>query len=557
MTAPARQLSIPVIAVSGESTIPGDPVGPRWDEVWSIGGLSRGRATIPLTDVARVLGWDATTAADPVTLLADLRAAVSSTDPRVQTFGQLVAGKSLQNGGADLRDPAVTADQVWLDAATIQLVNWVVARDVLVAVIPVDAVAPGVSTTGGPGQSRPLLTAAGTPCAESLGTADQTSWINWVVNKLGGGVGFGDVSLPGVVDLWVTEATRLTEGAAAAQKAGGRAAAMVGRLNLAASLLSLIAQVNAITVNGVMNPDTLIRHREASDGDKAEVRVDLSFDSSSFDGNDPGFCALSLLSNALGVGLSLPADGAKLSGVEVLVTPGQNFPDRVYFGDSGDLKRVTDQGGSITIVVQGHARPKTLPQTAKERLDEFGLRYAAQVEEVTAQSLLNIFMDGLSLAGGVPSGALDVARTLHFDLGEFAYRFIDYETGYRVDQTWLGGYRLSGEVCDLEQPFVIRADGSAIGAYVGDLTITPAPGGAVSYALVGTFGGFLSGQGSGGGQIDATADPPTLTLTAGSFTAKFPSPIGNAPVGEGGAHFAGAESAPILLVPDPTACGGS
>ena len=166
---------------------------------------------------------------------------------------------------------------------------------------------------------------------------------------------------------------------------------------------------------------------------------------------------------------------------------------------------------------------------------------------------------GCSSPRECPSAAIDIAKSLHFDLGEFVYPFTDYETGYRVEQSWLGGgYHLTGEVCDLDKPFVIQADGGATSAYVGPLTITPTGGGAATYSLVGTFGGQLglTGGGSGSGQIDATTDPATLTLDAGSFTANFPAPIGNVPVGEGGAHFAGAEADPILLVPDATTCGG-
>ncbi len=552
------ELAVPISDSTAVATPGADPIGPRWETVWAVGRMSRGASTIALPDVARALGWDSESPADVERLLADLRAAATSPDPRLQTLGLFVAAKSVANGGDDFVDPAVLADQVRFDAATMQLLVWVVARDVLATVLPPSLeTTPGSTTETTAGLGRVARLGGGTPCSEALGTAEQTSWINYVVGKIGGGVGIeGVVSLPGLVELWATKITALSKGAEAGKAAGERAAAVINKLNLAASLLSLIAQVNALAVNTVINPDPLVRHRQASDGDTAEVRVDISFDSSRFDGNDAGFCLLSLLSNALGVGLSVPADGAKLSGVEVVVTPGQNFPDKVYFSDGGEPRRVTDQSGSITIGVQGRARSKTLPESAKEIIDEFGLSYAAQVEEVTTQSLLNVFIDGLSLAKGGFGGAIDIAKTLHYDLGEFAYRFKDYLTGYRISQTWIGGYELSGEVCDLEQAFVIQADGSGVGGYVGELTITPSADGQVAYELVGKFGGQLAGHGSGTGTLTVSAEQALVTLTGGQFVATFPG-IGDLPVGEGGAHFAGAESDPILLYADPTTCGGS
>lgn len=57
--------------------------------------------------------------------------------------------------------------------------------------------------------------------------------------------------------------------------------------------------------------------------------------------------------------------------------------------------------------------------------------------------------------------------------------------------------------------------------------------------------------------MDQRADPVTLTLDGGSFVAYFPKPIGAAPVGPGGQHFIDATSDPILLVADPTTCGGN
>ena len=223
------EFGVPVIDLAGVSTIAGDPVGPHWDEVWAITGMSRGTATVPLGDAGKVLGWDADTPADPAMLLSDLRNAAAGADASAQTLALFVQGRSIANGGADLLDPATTPEQVWMDAATIQLLNWVVARDVLLQLIP-----PDTTVVAPPATSSGFARRAETPCSELLGSSDETSWINWVVGKIGGGVGAEGVgALPGVVELWVTQATKLTSGADAAKLAGAHASSAINKLNLA------------------------------------------------------------------------------------------------------------------------------------------------------------------------------------------------------------------------------------------------------------------------------------------------------------------------------------
>lgn len=427
------ELGIPLIDSAGASTIAGDPIGPRWDHVWSIGGLSRGAMTVPLSDLGATLSFEEAEPIDPEVLLADVRSAAVSTDPGVQTFGLFVAGKALANGGSDPLDPAVTADQVALDAATIQLISWVAARDAF----QVSAMADLAAYSPPAGFANPARRAGGSvPCSEALGTADETSWINWLAGKAGGGVGVdGVVSTPGLVEALVARVTQATQGIDAAKQLAAKAAKFINRFNFVASVLSLAAQVNAVQVNPSMDPDPLIRRRESRDGKTANVSLGLSFSANALDGNKQALCALSIVANVMGVGLSFPPDGAPLANVEVIVTSGRNFGTKVYFGAKADRKRVTDGKGLVDIEVQGKARKKDLPQTAPARNDEFGLNLATQVEELTGQSILNVFIDGLSLGAGAPSGIVDVAKSLHFDLGEYIFRFVDYDSGYKVSVT--------------------------------------------------------------------------------------------------------------------------
>jgi len=81
------------------------------------------------------------------------------------------------------------------------------------------------------------------------------------------------------------------------------------------------------------------------------------------------------------------------------------------------------------------AGAKAVPKSAPEKPDEFGLNFETQVEELTAQSLINVFIDGLSLGAGAPSGIVDIAKSDHFDLGEYLFNFIDYHTGFNVSVT--------------------------------------------------------------------------------------------------------------------------
>jgi hypothetical protein len=463
------ELAIPVIDAGGGSQFADDPMGPQWDRVWSFGSLSRGKATIPLADLGTILGADPTTPIDPTILLSDLRAAVVSTDPLVQTFGLFVAGKAKANGGADLLDPSATADQVMLDAATIQLISWVVARDAFQASLVGDPLPMPPSGFARP--SSPRRRAETAPCSEALGTADETSWINWVAGKLGGGVGVeGVVSTPGIVEALVTQMKKASQGVDAAKMAGAKAAKFVSRLNVIASVLSLAASVNAVQVNPSMDPDPLIRRPEASDGNTATVSVGLSFSAGALNSNNQALCALSIVANALGVGLSFPADGTALPHVEVIVTSGQNFGTKVYFGAKADPKRVTNDAGLVDIEVQGKARKKAVPKSSPVKHDEFGLKLATQVEELNAQSLINVFIDGLSLGAGAPSGIVDIAKSYHFDLGEYLFKFTDYQTGFKVSVTsnWEfpeSSLALSGVFVDA----VLDADES--GAFAGSALV--------------------------------------------------------------------------------------
>jgi hypothetical protein len=131
------------------------------------------------------------------------------------------------------------------------------------------------------------------------------------------------------------------------------------------------------------------------------------------------------------------------------------MPDRVYFGGADDLKFTVADDGTAPVHVKGHSRAKKLPKSAKKYSDEFGINFSAQPEAVTAQTLLNILLDGASLDAGALSGASDVAKTLHYDFGETFIPYYDYKASYVVTGG-VGPVTVSGTVDEIDKPFTLQ-----------------------------------------------------------------------------------------------------
>ncbi len=135
-------------------------------------------------------------------------------------------------------------------------------------------------------------------------------------------------------------------------------------------------------------------------------------------------------------------------------------------------------------------------------------------------------------------------------IGTLKQQVTTKNVGYRVDASWPGGsYRFVGIVCDIEKPFVLQLDGSAVSAFVGPLTVTPTGEGSLAYTFDGTFGGF-PGLGNGTGRIDIADDAATLYFGAGYWTSVLPV-VGVQPVGPGGQHWANNEGLGVAMTPDP------
>ena len=100
----------------------------------------------------------------------------------------------------------------------------------------------------------------------------------------------------------------------------------------------------------------------------------------------------------------------------------------------------------------------TIPNPPKPVLRDFSIDVSAQVEPENLNSLFNVFFDGFTASDalGVASGAIDIAKTLHWDLGEQVFRLQDWQAGWKIDQQ-LQGWTFTGIVCDTEKPFTLNA----------------------------------------------------------------------------------------------------
>jgi hypothetical protein len=260
------------------------------------------------------------------------------------------------------------------------------------------------------------------------------------------------------------------------------------------------------------------------------------------DGNNRIVCAASFVLNTLGVGFSLPSS-ATLEGVDVKFLGRQGFDERLNAAgayvelDANELTMTSGAGGRIQTTVTGKAQRHDHPDSAKPIVREFSIDVSAQIEPENLNSLLDIFFDGITFGVspdgyGIASGAIDIARTLHWDMGEYVFRMIDWQAGWKIDQNSVG-YQFSGVVCDLDQQFAIEAISALAGAGgLGTFNVVPGAESTASWTFTGSIGGAFTYAGSGAGEIQTQqSSEPILRLRASSdWVAE--TPAGSAPLGE-------------------------
>jgi hypothetical protein len=539
-----EQLGIPVLDAQGvglSATTADDPVGPAYDLVWMLAPTSTSPAGIPLTDLVRAYIDDDQPAGELAdALLADLRASAVSADPAVALFGNLVRERALKTGpGSDLLDPLTVAGDLYVDAATAQLISWVTIR-------AMTAVAAAGSTAVLGLRAAPVAVvqapAAGSaaPCSEIWGTEDTTFWVNWFANKIVGGV-----QLPGM-----TKATKGLIEALSGLNPGiisSNAAEKFGKVtkvtNLVTGLLSLILAVSTVKVDAVQNPDPLERTKSSRQAGKTtELTWAVSIDIGNLpDGNQQLVCATSFVLNTLGVSFTVPANGA-LPGVDLTFEGRLGFGERLNTAgsfvtlDMKELKKTSDSKGMVHTTVTGMAqrRERDFPESAKPILREFSIDVAAQVEPENLNSLLNVFFDGLTFGAnpdgyGLAAGAVDIARTLHWDMGERVFRLKDWQAGWKIDQYEFDNH-FTGIVCDLAKPFAVDFE-SPIGGWQGRFTVTPTPDGPATWAFEGTIVSAYRFVGTGVGEVQSpqNAEAVVVIRTSSDWVADVPE-VGPRPI---------------------------
>jgi hypothetical protein len=515
-------LGIPVLGAdgSGIGTTGDDPIGPSYSMVWMLSDAAAKTSGLPLSDLARAyVDDDAQSAGLGDLLLSDLRAAVVSDDPQVALFGSFVFQRSRHIGpGIDMLDPAVPATDVYVDVATAQLISWVALRGMAAVGAAGTTSILGFRAVAAPA-TRQLRTDV--PCSEFAGDETTTFWTNFLANKVGAGL-----ELPGMTSALkglIEKVAELNPHILDVDKVS-KATALAKKANLVGGLLSLLMQVSSLTLDASQDPDPLQRNKLSSEGAGKSTVVTwaVRMDNGSLpDGSKKVACAATAILNFLGVGFSFPPEGA-LPGVDVTfkghVGFGQGLDESGSFVtlDANELTKTTDQSGVTTTTVTGRAQKRDFPDSAKPVLREFSIDVAAQVEPENANSLFNVFFDGFTASDalGVGSGAIDIAKTLHWDLGEQTFRLSDWQAGWKIDQT-LRAWHFTGIVCDTTKPFtldaVLQADAS------GTYTITPSGDGPIQWTFAGfTDGGAFPLHSTGGGNIQTPQNAEAVVHLADS-----------------------------------------
>ncbi len=533
---------VPVVGASvAPDAADADRMGPYYWSVWMQVDDAHASKAIRLDELMQFLadqpGGDALKVGDDV--LADLRADATGADPTAAFLADFVAERESRRAiPVSILDPAVTAAQVELDGATAQLLGWAVTRNV-VAHLASSAPASGLLRKSSL-SAMPLARRAGFQCNQLWGSEDATFWVNWFANQIGSSTGIAHLgAFPG---LWNTISS-FAPGLMSSSTAS-RATSAAAKINILTSMLTLLMQLKAIDVTGFDDPSPLDRTNLSSENAKTSTSYyKLSINPDSLpDGNKQALCGLSFLLNAMGISFSFPA-GGNLTNVEVQVEPGEGFGQGLASGyvelpNQSDLKQNTNENGQISVLVRGVHQKHDIPTSNPRRDREYSVHITATPGEVNGNNIFNTFFDGLTASdlAGAAKGALDVAQTIHWDLGEQVSPLKDWVAGYAVDQTVAGAYHVTGQICDSSQPFNLNTDGNLGGALnVGKFVVEGSSW---------TFDGSTSAIGKtllldAAGSATITTDPDTglhVNIGQGSWTVTAPI-VGKMPYGPNGQHI--------------------
>ncbi len=582
-------LGVPVVSRAGAAlgTTQADPLAIPYWQVWYAGVGTTVHSDLRLSDFARYLSvgvgsLDAKVAA--TALLADLRADASGKDAGRQLLAYFVADKARNTpAGVDPLSPKATADEVAIDAATAWLLATEFERGVVSRIFATTKPqAAGTAPPVAQAVSRGAAVAAavpaalredgggGTDCSNVFGGEDNTKAINTILQAFAQGASIPgtDLSFSGLIEQ-AQKAAGWNSQAIADSKSAAKS------IGLLLSILDLLIQVQALSLQGVMEPDPLERtHSASSDGNTSTITLQISSDpdkalaglGQGFNSADFVACASKMFLSTLGVSLKLPKNQV-LKGAEVDLEPRIGIGDYVVF-DMSSLRLTTNANGEVTIPMKALKQKKTKPDSAHAFTREFSFVVSSQIEATDINSIISTFIDGFKFGNGGGNGSalkgvLDVLKTTTWDLGEWVFNMKDWFAGWRVDGMF-ADYHFTGQVCSLERPFTLQGK-STVAGIDGTFTVTPSPdpaGKSGTYSFSGTGGVFPGSPGrapvTATGHIDLQkpGDDPAqrglLRLDPGSWLVHAPY-VGTLPLGPGGRHL-GPTNEVLDLVPDDTAC---
>lgn len=518
-----------------------DQIGLPWAHVSTVAAANTTFA-LPLSDVVRV--WDQGLAdprpeAGPAAqeTLAGLRAGLTSTVPEVQFFSALLAATSTRLGGGDLADPATTPDQVLLDAPTIEVYAGRVWRS-----LALDLAAKGDLADGAAGFTSPRGVAAPSIDCSSDG---MDGWGLWVLSKVAGGVDLAKLGLgtfDGILVETMKRARAAKEVSGQVVKASKSLMKFANYFSSSMTVLNLVYELMSVKAKATMSPEPLERNKKKGDGDgkKATITITISVDPPADSEAIQAINCLAALASGVGNNTTFPPPGP-IEGVQVEITGKKGFSSSlvtagtlVLFGpEEVQLKQDTGADGTVKIGVQGRQQPRDYPDQAKPVDKQFSINVSATPEPSGASSAGKTFVDSLLCVAapgfGCADAVADVVKSFHWDLGEFSFKLIDWQSTYQLSGTE-EGVSFTGLVCDLSEPFTAAGSGQGVSV---TLTFTPSSTTAGSWSYTGSGGGIplsgsgqysielddsggtidMNGSGQAGGASAAWVNPLTLTAT--------------------------------------------
>ena len=520
-----------------------DAFGPLWSQVWMVTGGGAGQG-VRLTDVVKVLispedrapsEEEATAAA--ASLITDLGAGVQSPDPIAAFTADFIVAKLAQAGTkASLLDPSLDLTTTRVDVATGMFIGWVAMRalasTLLTPTTPSGFVAAGTGSANRSVAAAPISRRADGDF--KCGADDQltSSTGNSVIGKLAAGVKLPGIEVKGFIEKIVSWNEHIVS-LPALEKFNK----IASRVNALTTIAAALLQYSALDYGAA--GEKLDRTRTQTDGARVDLRFDITLDPEhqvQDQGTKKALCALSFVSNVLGVSLSLPEPGP-VPGVEVIFTGGDGFGDRVLFADYKQMKQDANAEGSVFVGVLGKGQPKALPVSTPRVDKEYTLEIEVTPEPVDGNALFNTVFDSLSgvttLGLGLVAPVIDILKTAHWDLEDAVFPMLDWQPQIYEVTGEEEGVTLAGRTCDLTAPFQVNGAGSGVNVV---MTFTPTASNAGFWSYVGSGSG-ISISGEGGYTIVFSEQGGTIDMTG---------------AGQAGGHSRGWESALTLTAAEGT-----